>query len=382
MRAAYFLRQEYDNYTKNIMDTSTGQDADEKKTEYRDDKDGDDISMIIVNTLAKSLADNRHGSLLRHELAYVLGQIRDQRAIPALENTLLNVADDTMVRHECAEALGAIGSHHSIPSLEKCANDDASVEVGETCRLALNFLSWKLNDGVEGDDDTPIACACMLSPYSSVDPAPPHPKHVALSSEEIGLILRDESAPMFERFRAMFSLRNRGGLESVKELGKALGERWFYKSSSFLLFHLPIKGINIEPLLVICKVMDKSSALLRHEVAYVLGQMQHPDSVEYLATSLKRQDEHRMVRHESAEALGAIEERWGECETILEYFLNDEDDVVRESCVVALDAGDYWGYGNGAESAEEKDGFSFKKSESTGIVPSAGVLHNHFNISE
>jgi deoxyhypusine monooxygenase len=128
--------------------------------------------------------------------------------------------------------------------------------------------------------------------------------------------------------------------------------------------------------------MDKSSALLRHEVAYVLGQMQHPDSVEYLATSLKRQDEHRMVRHESAEALGAIEERWGECETILEYFLNDEDDVVRESCIVALDAGDYWGYGNGAESAEEKDGFSFKKSESTGIVLSAGVLHNHFNISE
>ena len=136
--------------------------------------------------------------------------------------------------------------------------------------------------------------------------------------------------------------------------------------------------------------MDNSSALLRHEVAYVLGQMQHPDSVEFLATSLKRQNEHRMVRHESAEALGAIEERWGECETILKCFLDDEDDVVRESCIVALDAADYWGYGNGVDSAEEEGGageererncFSLKKAESNGKAFSAGILHNHFNIS-
>lgn len=134
--------------------------------------------------------------------------------------------------------------------------------------------------------------------------------------------------------------------------------------------------------------MDKSSALLRHEVAYVLGQIQHPDSVEYLETSLRRPNEHRMVRHESAEALGAIEERWGECETILEQFLNDEDDVVRESCVVALDAADYWGYGNVDELAEEEDAalvkrtnFSLHKAESNGKASSASVLNNHFNIS-
>ena len=143
--------------------------------------------------------------------------------------------------------------------------------------------------------------------------------------------------------------------------------------------NLPTKEIDAEPLLAIFAVMDESSALLRHEVAYVLGQMQHPDAVDFLATSLKRQGEHRMVRHESAEALGAIEERWGECETILECFLNDEDDVVRDSVIVALDAADYWGYGNGTESADEGDGAGEK---STGIALSAGVLHNHFNVSE
>ena len=132
-------------------------------------------------------------------------------------------------------------------------------------------------------------------------------------------------------------------------------------------------------------VTDESSALLRHEVAYVLGQIQHKDAVEYLEISLKRQNEHRMVRHESAEALGAIEERWGECEAILEQFINDEDDVVRDSCVVALDAADYWGYsGELAVEAEENGArthFSLHKAETNGKAAQPGVLHNHFNIS-
>ena len=49
-----------------------------------------------------------------------------------------------------------------------------------------------------------------------------------------------------------------------------------------------------------------------------------------------------MVRHEAAEALGAIVGAEESCRTILEEFKNDEDDVVRESCEVALDCQDYW----------------------------------------
>jgi deoxyhypusine monooxygenase len=149
----------------------------------------------------------------------------------------------------------------------------------------------------------------------------------------------------------MFSLRNRGGEDSVHQLGRAL-------------------------------TTDTSSALLRHEVAYVLGQMQHPSSVEYLIDSLKRRGEHKMVRHESAEALGAIEERWGECEEVLKQFLEDEDPVVRESCVVALDAADYFGYANrnsNEDESGERVNFSLHKAEVE--RKGDGVLHNHFNIA-
>ena len=46
-----------------------------------------------------------------------------------------------------------------------------------------------------------------------------------------------------------------------------------------------------------------------------------------------------MVRHECAEALGAIGN--SECMKILKEYLQDEQDIVRESCEVALDICDY-----------------------------------------
>ena len=57
--------------------------------------------------------------LLRHELAYVLGQLQDPTAIPALTGILDDEGEDAMVRHEAAEALGAIGLEESLDILRK-----------------------------------------------------------------------------------------------------------------------------------------------------------------------------------------------------------------------------------------------------------------------
>ncbi len=46
-----------------------------------------------------------------------------------------------------------------------------------------------------------------------------------------------------------------------------------------------------------------------------------------------------MVRHECAEALGSV--ATDECMTILNKYLNDKENVVKESCEVALDITDY-----------------------------------------
>ena len=60
------------------------------------------------------------------------------------------------------------------------------------------------------------------------------------------------------------------------------------------------------------------------------------------------ESEHGMVRHEAAEALGAIGRE--KETTLLEKYLHDAEGLVRESCEVALDAADYWSAAIAADS--------------------------------
>lgn len=83
----------------------------------------------------------------------------------------------------------------------------------------------------------------------------------------------------------------------------------------------------------------KGSALFRHEVGYVLGQMGNSAVVEELAAVVRNKDESGMVRHEAAEALGSIASQ--QAEEVLKEHLKDEAVVVRESCEVALDMSEY-----------------------------------------
>ncbi len=145
------------------------------------------------------------------------------------------------------------------------------------------------------------------SGYQSVDPAPPAAA-VGLepSVPELRASLLDTSSSMFQRMRAVFALRNRGGPEAVDALAAAFKD---------------------------------PSALLRHELAYVLGQMGDRHAIPVLTDVLATEDEHVMVRHEAAEALGAIGDE--SARAVLERFLSDPHPEVAESCEVALDLLDW-----------------------------------------
>ena len=80
--------------------------------------------------------------------------------------------------------------------------------------------------------------------------------------------------------------------------------------------------------------------LFRHEIAYVLGQIQSPLSRDCLVSRLRDSLENDMVRHECAEALGSIAVD-GVTEELGKYLGEEEPAVLRESCVVALDFADY-----------------------------------------
>lgn len=124
----------------------------------------------------------------------------------------------------------------------------------------------------------------------------------------------DKAVPLFVRYRAMFALRD---LASPPDLPTAVPA-----------IHALARGF------------DDPSALFRHEIAFVFGQLSHPASIPALTSALANLQEVSMVRHEAAEALGSLGDEEG-VEDILKGFLKDSDQVVRESVEVALDMAEF-----------------------------------------
>lgn len=83
-------------------------------------------------------------ALLKHELAYCLGQTRNSHAVPHLLDVLKNRQEDPMCRHEAAEALGALGATASLDVLQQMKDDDGEEEVvRETCDIAVDRILWE-----------------------------------------------------------------------------------------------------------------------------------------------------------------------------------------------------------------------------------------------
>ncbi|XP_013793625.1 deoxyhypusine hydroxylase-like, partial [Limulus polyphemus] len=87
--------------------------------------------------------------------------------------------------------------------------------------------------------------------------------------QAIGNVLNNHERPLKERFRALFTLRNLGGKIAIE---------------------------------CIANCFSDPSALLKHECAYCLGQMQDPISIPVLTEVLKDKSQEPMVRHEAVVA--------------------------------------------------------------------------------
>lgn len=267
--------------------------------------------------------DTTDSVLLQHELAYNVGQSGIEDAVEPLAAIVRNVDKyDEVTRHEAAESLGAIGSVKALEVLERHADEatEASASVRETCELALARIAMQRQKGAAAMAPPPNC------PYVSVDPSPAfnvlsssatdassHKDAPAVPQTvpELEALLLDNSGrtKLFTRYMAMFTLRNLGTRPAIDALCRALRE-------------------------------DKCSCLFRHEVAFVLGQLEHPASQPALIAALQDEAEAPMVRHEAAEALGAIADP--QTLPVLETYATHAEPIVRDSCVVALEMHKYW----------------------------------------
>ncbi|KAF1955791.1 ARM repeat-containing protein [Byssothecium circinans] len=246
-------------------------------------------------------------ALLKHELAYCLGQSRNGAAVSPLRHVLEDKAEDTMCRHEAAEALGALGDRGSLELLKELRdNAQEPTEIRETCQIAVDRIEWEHSKQKE---------QLKQSDFASIDPAPPLAQNAEKPAiRDLEKTLLDTKLALFQRYRAMFALRD---LASPPDL--------------------PAAAAAVQAL---ARGFTDPSALFRHEIAFVFGQLSHPASIPSLTETLSNTEEQSMVRHEAAEALGSMGDEDG-VEDTLRRFLDDPEQVVRDSVIVALDMAEF-----------------------------------------
>lgn len=265
-------------------------------------------------------------ALLKHELAYCLGQSGKDEAIPFLRAVIEDRQEDAMCRHEAAEAIGALGDQSSLDLLKQRRDDpDEEEVVKETCDIAIERIEWEHSEErrkeklkqryVDSSEILLYGLLTLLSDFASIDPAPPMPgQNETPSIPELKATLLDISLPLFKRYRAMFALRD---LASPPDLPTA-----------------------VPAVQALAAGLKDPSALFRHEIAFVFGQLSHPASISSLVVALSDVKEASMVRHEAAEALGSLGDEEG-VEDVLKRFLDDPEQVVRDSIIVALDMAEF-----------------------------------------
>jgi deoxyhypusine monooxygenase len=116
--------------------------------------------------------------------------------------------------------------------------------------------------------------------HVTVDPAPA--VDASKSIDELSVDLKDVRLSLFDRYRAMFALRDKANGDAVRAL---------------------------------CELFSDSSALLKHELAFVLGQMALPEAIAPLSVVLRDRNEHIMVRAVACRAARVVSHtRVGRCD--------------------------------------------------------------------
>lgn len=244
--------------------------------------------------------------LMRHEICYVLGQSGEVSVVPLLKKVLHDESEDEITRHEAVEALAALDVAELPEELKRYQSTrEIFPLLADTCELALEGLIQK-ND--------PKMCGCIDSVkieggrFKSKDPAKGKSNATLSDVPSLENSLLDESASLFARYEAMFTLRDLGLSAGIARALEA----------------------------------DSSSPCLRHELCFVLAQLEDENTSAVLLSKLEDPSEHGVVRHEAAIALSGTDDGGGAVNEALHKHLRDPDPLVHESCAAALSTIAYW----------------------------------------
>jgi deoxyhypusine monooxygenase len=273
-----------------------------------------------IKALENALITEKSSDLIRHEVCYCFGQMIETEENKKEIEDFLNkeiFADpkkyNPIVLHEAAEALGNIDSDYNIKLLERFIDYEDDI-IKETCEISVENLNWmlKTNHGeTEGLKKDNLF-------YKTNDPAAPfniHNKEKDNKYKDIEFIkeiLHNEKETIYNRYRALFTLREFNNERAVEILCECFNK----------------------------ELAGKFSPLLKHEISFILGQMctVAKKALNMLEVVLQDESEDPIVRHETALALGEITKS----KDLLVKYSKHENQLIRESCEIALDFVDYW----------------------------------------
>lgn len=103
-----------------------------------------DNATVVACVEAIAAGFGSPSALLKHELAYCLGQTRNDAAVKPLRDVLADLDEDPMCRHEAAEALGALGWANNLDILHEYRDRPGeNVSIVETCEIAIDRIEWE-----------------------------------------------------------------------------------------------------------------------------------------------------------------------------------------------------------------------------------------------
>lgn len=310
-----------------------------------------------VEVLEDALFKVSHNTsvLFRHEVAYVLGQMSQPKALAVL----IRLLDDThgehvMTRHEAGEAIAALGlcSQTAFDALHRNLRDSA-VEIRETIQLSLIGLEKQkqkrltlnaqqaANDQKEADRENDQKPADKKNDQKTThrknDQKTRNRENDELSHiqnkdetsefkqpQGFFLFTIDSKKPKVEKDSLDEKFLSYDPAEGDKELEKddkvaeltemlwgrhtdhsitAEDRLWKRYVAMFTLRNIATDSAAEA---LAASLDETESALFRHEVCFVLGQLQKAVSVHKLADRLADPTEHVMVRHEAALSLGSV----------------------------------------------------------------------------
>lgn len=124
-------------------------------------------TLPAIEAIAAALSSSS-SELLKHELAYCLGQTRNPDSVSYLQDAVRNTKEDAMCRHEAAEALGALGFTSSLELLQKVRDDENELDImRETCDIAVDRILWENSEERKAEKLKPRYVFFFLFPVLS-----------------------------------------------------------------------------------------------------------------------------------------------------------------------------------------------------------------------